>query len=75
MVMQTLEIILDEVFDAGLMRSKWGIYRSLNDKINLRDEDILFTGFSIEEINNSLSTQENTALETVKVYQIILIKN
>lgn len=35
--------------DAELLRPKWGIYRSLKDKINLRDEDILFADFYIKK--------------------------
>ncbi len=36
--------------DADFLRPKWGIYRSLNDTDNLRDEVILFADFSIEEL-------------------------
>ena len=36
--------------NASFLRPKWGIYRSLNDSINLRDEIVLFADFSIEEV-------------------------
>lgn len=36
--------------DASFIRPKWGIYRSLNDSENLRDERVLFADFSIEEL-------------------------
>lgn len=35
--------------DAEFMRPKWGIYRSLNNADDLRDEIILFNDFSIKE--------------------------
>ena len=37
--------------DALFLRPKWGIYRSLNDSINLRDEEVLFADFFINELN------------------------
>ncbi|MGQ1888823.1 T9SS type A sorting domain-containing protein [Thermophagus sp. OGC60D27] len=36
--------------DAAFIRPKWGIYRSLNDQENLRDETVLFADFLIKEI-------------------------
>jgi len=36
--------------DNDFIRPKWGIYRSLNDAANLRDESIRFNSFSIEEM-------------------------
>ncbi|WP_157207364.1 T9SS type A sorting domain-containing protein [Mariniflexile maritimum] len=36
--------------NADFVRPKWGIYRSLNDASNLRDETVLFAHFSIEEM-------------------------
>lgn len=42
--------------DADFVRPKWGIYRSLNNAQDLRDEIVLFANFSIEEINTT-STQ------------------
>jgi hypothetical protein len=38
--------------DADLIRPKWGIYRSLNDKASLRDEAVLFADFNIKELEN-----------------------
>lgn len=54
--------------NADFVRPKWGIYRSLNDASNLRDESVLFAHFSIEEIN-SLSLRnsllKNTSVEII----------
>ncbi len=36
--------------DAEFIRPKWGIYRSLSDADNLRDETLFFSDFSIREI-------------------------
>lgn len=36
---------------ADFVRPKWGIYRSLNNSQDLRDETLLFADFSIEEID------------------------
>jgi len=38
--------------DNTFIRPKWGIYRSLNDVANLRDEAVRFSDFSIEEVSN-----------------------
>lgn len=35
---------------AEFVRPKWGIYRSLNNSQDLRDEEVLFADFSIQEI-------------------------
>lgn len=43
--------------DADFVRPKWGIYRSLNSDQDLRDEEVLFANFSIEEVS-TLSTDE-----------------
>ncbi|MGQ1783554.1 T9SS type A sorting domain-containing protein [Saccharicrinis sp. GN24d3] len=47
--------------DADFIRPKWGIYRSLNDSENLRDEKVYFNDFSIEETNGTpvLETKGN----------------
>lgn len=37
--------------NASFLRPKWGVYRSLNNAINLKDEIVLFADFSIEEID------------------------
>ncbi|NRD18869.1 T9SS type A sorting domain-containing protein [Winogradskyella eckloniae] len=36
---------------ASFARPKWGIYRSLNNSTDLRDEYVLFNNFSIEELD------------------------
>ncbi len=42
------------------IRPKWGIYRSLNSANLLRDEEVLFANFSIEELNPlSINTIKN----------------
>ena len=38
--------------NADFIRPKWGIYRSLNSAEDLRDEEVLFANFSIEELSN-----------------------
>jgi hypothetical protein len=49
--------------DNTFIRPKWGIYRSLNDVGNLRDEAARFSGFSIQEVAvlgvNSNNLEEN----------------
>lgn len=40
--------------DADFIRPKWGIYRSLNDSVNLRDEIVYFANFSIKETKDSI---------------------
>ncbi len=47
---------------ADFVRPKWGIYRSLLNAQDLRDETVLFANFSIEE-NATLSTNETTNKE------------
>lgn len=46
------------------IRPKWGIYRSLLSQEQLRDEEVLFADFSIQEIN-ALSAKEVPKKETV----------
>ena len=50
--------------DNTFIRPKWGIYRSLNNIGNLRDEAVRFSGFSIQEVAvldvNSNNIGENT---------------
>jgi hypothetical protein len=36
---------------ADFVRPKWGIYRSLNNVSDLRDEEVLFANFSVEELS------------------------
>lgn len=38
--------------NADFIRPKWGLYRSLNDSTNLKDEQVLFADFSIEELSD-----------------------
>jgi len=42
---------------AEFVRPKWGIYRSLNNQADLRDETVLFADFIIKEIG-SVSTED-----------------
>ncbi len=54
--------------DNTFIRPKWGIYRSLNDVVNLRDEAVRFSDFSITEV---ASLETNTAIsqeKEVKIY-------
>lgn len=43
---------------AQFARPKWGIYRSLNNQQDLRDEEVRFADFSIEENPASLSIED-----------------
>jgi len=52
--------------DASFVRPKWGIYRSLNNVADLRDEEVLFANFSIEELDN-LSVFESELENDVKI--------
>jgi len=52
--------------NANFIRPKWGIYRSLNDADNLRDEIVLFANFSIEETDGVL-TIDNYLLENKNI--------
>ncbi len=47
--------ILTDKLNSTFTRPKWGIYRSLNDSTNLRDEGVLFADFSIREIDSASS--------------------
>lgn len=38
--------------NADFIRPKWGLYRSLNDATNLKDEQVLFADFGIEELSS-----------------------
>ncbi len=52
---------------ADFLRPKWGIYRSLNDWEDLRDEVVLFNDFSIEEISPN-SIKENTEARDFTIF-------
>lgn len=56
--------------DADFVRPKWGIYRSLINAQDLRDEEVLFADFSIEEITN-LASSNPSNLD----YGIVLVQN
>ena len=46
--------------NAEFVRPKWGIYRSLNNSQDLRDENVLFANFSIQEVETlSLAPSES----------------
>ena len=63
---------------AQFVRPKWGIYRSLDNAQDLRDETVLFASFSIEEIE--VVSSEKEQLDNAKivfenpVYNTIYIK-
>jgi hypothetical protein len=48
--------------DNSFIRPKWGIYRSLNDVGNLRDEAVRFSDFSIAEVSD-LNINSNSNAE------------
>jgi len=50
--------------DASFVRPKWGIYRSLLNAQDLRDEAVLFANFSVEEI--LVSSNEHLKLNSFK---------
>ena len=70
--------------DNTFIRPKWGIYRSLNDIGNLRDETVRFSDFSIQEVaslsvnpisdNEELLVLPNPIVNTLEISDIILNK-
>lgn len=54
--------------DAEFLRPKWGIYRSLNEWEDLRDEVLFFNDFSIEEIKYSSIDTNEQLLKELKFY-------
>ncbi len=63
---------------ADFVRPKWGIYRSLNNVTDLRDEEVLFADFSVEEVsslsiadlkenNQKIKTFPNPAKNTILI--------
>ncbi len=49
--------------DNTFIRPKWGIYRSLNDIVNLRDEAVRFSDFSIAEVSAlNVNSNSNAAI-------------
>ena len=53
---------------AEFVRPKWGIYRSLNNVQDLRDEAILFADFSIEEVNTLSLNDIKTNNQIIKTF-------
>jgi hypothetical protein len=51
---------------SDFVRPKWGIYRSLNFPTDLRDEEVLFANFSVEEVGSLSSTITNQT--SFKIY-------
>ncbi|MCV9927125.1 T9SS type A sorting domain-containing protein [Flavobacterium sp. LS1R49] len=47
----------------SFIRPKWGIYRSLTDIGNMRDEAMRFSDFSIQELTTTLATKDNPSAE------------
>lgn len=43
--------------NADFIRPKWGIYRSLNNASSLRDEEVLFADFGVEELDATVSIE------------------
>ena len=54
--------------DAEFIRPKWGIYRSLIYQDDLRDEEVLFADFSIEEFPLILSTDNNIPTLDLQIF-------
>ena len=46
---------------AEFVRPKWGIYRSLINAQDLRDEEVLYADFSVEEFQSTSSIEKNFA--------------
>lgn len=65
--------------DADFVRPKWGIYRSLNNSQNLRDEEVLFANFSIEEVE-SLAIEDSEHFPNISIFmnpetQLLSVQN
>ena len=54
--------------NADFVRPKWGIYRSLLNAQDLRNEEVLFADFSIEEIPLILSTNGTNPELNIQLY-------
>ena len=54
--------------NAEFIRPKWGIYRSLNSEEDLRDEEVLFANFSIEEVSTLYIDEFSKDDATIKIY-------
>jgi len=55
--------------DNDFVRPKWGIYRSLNNASDLRDEAVRFAGFSIREIVTDVDRAEGAVPERMTLEQ------
>ena len=53
---------------ADFVRPKWGIYRSLNSSQDLRDEEVLFANFSVQELSSLSLANENREVSAINVY-------
>lgn len=60
--------IINWRFEADFVRPKWGIYRSLNSPTDLRDEEVLFADFSIEELSSLNVIDYNLYTSRIKTY-------
>ena len=54
--------------DADFIRPKWGIYRSLEYAAQLRDEQVFFANFSIEENPDPLSNTKEVIKEGISLF-------
>lgn len=66
--------------EAEFVRPKWGIYRSLNNAQDLRDETILFANFSIEEMNALSVNEAESFVPAFEIFpnpvsEILMMKN
>lgn len=57
--------IINWQIGATIARPKWGIYRSLNNPSDLRDETVLFANFSIEEVENLSIADFDSVSDTI----------
>jgi hypothetical protein len=53
---------------ASFVRPKWGIYRSLNNDQDLRDETVMFADFSIEEVSSLSINKSKMDNNTIKIF-------
>ncbi|TVZ57084.1 putative secreted protein (Por secretion system target) [Lutibacter sp. Hel_I_33_5] len=53
---------------AEFVRPKWGIYRSLLNVADLRDEEVLFADFSIEQVSPLSIEELSQNTQTIKTY-------
>lgn len=60
--------------NADFVRPKWGVYRSLNNSQDLRDEIILFANFSIEEVE-TLSLADTKITNNLEIFIPNPVKN